>query len=528
MDSPNDHAVTTASRTESWSVGTIIDLARKGQMRIPHFQRSFVWDAGDIVKLFDSIYRGFPIGTLLLWKKPVESDRTQFGPIWINAIAHHDGLIVVDGQQRVTTLIVSLVREYAQQDPRFQVFFDIEKRRFTGLINGRPPARSIPVTEILNSKSVLSWLREHADDLTDDDLDVVDDLGGTIRDYKVPVYVVPEQDESVLREVFDRVNSAGRPITRSQIFHALFAGSGQGASPRAVVDSIASLGFGQIDENRVLQTLLGIRGGDVMRDIHAEFRADESPDEWYQKAEDALTRTAKLMQRIGVPHALLLPNTLPLPVVAVFLHNHPELDDWNAHLLETWIWRSWVYGIGTGLGGQTPILRKAINLIGPAAEGKSPQRDAFLDLEALFGLLDKAGTRNLESEKFSTDKASSRLMLLAMADRRPVDPLGRPILLSDLLDKHGTGAVGVVTSGQRQMVGNRAFWLKAWGEISRLDSPVDLNSHFLSLDDVDLDAGRLVADRNRRILDYSEKFLAARVDESLRLRPSIATLLVSD
>lgn len=528
MKSSDDHAVTTASKTESWSVGTIIELARKGQLRIPHFQRSFVWDSGDIVKLFDSIYRGFPIGTLLLWKKPVERDRAQFGPIWVDAEAHSDGLIVVDGQQRVTTLIVSLVREYAQQDPRFQVFFDIEKRRFTGLVNGRQPSRSIPVTEILTSKSVLSWLRENADDLTDDDLDVVDDLGGTIRDYKVPVYVVPEQDESVLREVFDRVNSAGRPITRSQIFHALFAGSGQGASPRAVVDSIAAMGFGQVDENRVLQTLLGIRGGDVMRDIHAEFRDDESPDEWYEKAEDALRRTAMLMRRIGVPHALLMPNTLPLPVVAVFLHKHPELDDWNSRLLETWIWRSWVYGIGTGIGGQTPVLRKAINLISPRFDGEATQQEAYRDLESLYGLLDKGGIRSLESDKFSTDKASSRLILLAMADRMPVDPHGRPINLGHLLDKYGTTAVGTVTPGKRQIVGNRAFWLKAWGDILTLDSPIDLHSHFLSPEDAHSEESRLVEDRTARIMLYAEKFVAARVDQSLALRPSITSLLVAD
>ncbi|MCZ9882019.1 DUF262 domain-containing protein [Arthrobacter sp. B2a2-09] len=509
-------------------MGTIIDLARSGQMRIPHFQRSFVWDAGDVVKLFDSIYRGFPIGTLLLWKKPVKKDRAQFGPIWIDAEAHNGGLIVVDGQQRVTTLIASLVRDFALQDPRFQIFFDIEKRRFSGLINGRQPSRSVPVTEILSSKALLSWLRENGDDLTDEDLDIVDDLGGTIRDYKVPVYVVPEQDESVLREVFDRVNSAGRPITRSQIFHALFAGSDEWASPRAVVDSIAALGFGQVDENRVLQTLLGIRGGDVMRDIHAEFRSDESPDEWYQKAEDALTRAVDFMRGIGVPHALLLPNTLPLPVLAVFLHRHPELDPWNARLLETWIWRSWIFGIGTGTGGQTPILRKAISLISPRTHGSPSQLDAYQDLLSLYGLLDKAGMRSIEEEKFATDKASSRLVLLAMADLSPVDPHGRPIDIGDLLNRYGTGAVGSLTAGPRQDVGNRSFWLKEWGDVRAMQSPVDLQSHFLTIDDIHGDDPAMIEARRLRIRAHAEKFLAVRVDEGLSLRPPLSSLLVAD
>ena len=44
-------------------------------MRVPHFQRSFRWDARDVGLLFDSILRGYPVGSVLLWNAPLRPIR---------------------------------------------------------------------------------------------------------------------------------------------------------------------------------------------------------------------------------------------------------------------------------------------------------------------------------------------------------------------------------------------------------------------------------------------------------------------
>jgi uncharacterized protein with ParB-like and HNH nuclease domain len=41
--------------------------------RLPEFQRTFVWDQDHILRLWDSLYRGFPVGQLMLWE-PVDID----------------------------------------------------------------------------------------------------------------------------------------------------------------------------------------------------------------------------------------------------------------------------------------------------------------------------------------------------------------------------------------------------------------------------------------------------------------------
>ena len=44
----------------------------RGVLRIPRFQRDYVWEATRVAKLFDSIYKGFPIGSFFYWITPQE------------------------------------------------------------------------------------------------------------------------------------------------------------------------------------------------------------------------------------------------------------------------------------------------------------------------------------------------------------------------------------------------------------------------------------------------------------------------
>lgn len=54
----------------------MLDKILSGEYAIPEFQRDFVWSSKQIVELFDSIIKGYPIGTLILWKPESESFRT--------------------------------------------------------------------------------------------------------------------------------------------------------------------------------------------------------------------------------------------------------------------------------------------------------------------------------------------------------------------------------------------------------------------------------------------------------------------
>lgn len=86
-----------------YSVKLLIENIDRGQIGLPDLQRPFVWPAKKIRDLFDSMYRGFPVGYLLFWQS--SSDGRQIG---IDGKQAAPSLLIVDGQQRLTSLYAVL------------------------------------------------------------------------------------------------------------------------------------------------------------------------------------------------------------------------------------------------------------------------------------------------------------------------------------------------------------------------------------------------------------------------------------
>ena len=510
------------------SIPELISLARDGLIRIPHFQRSFVWDALDVRRLFDSIYRGFPIGTVILWRKEAPAGEVDFGPIRFEAPAATDSLWVVDGQQRIISLFGALASEWKGVDPRFEVYFDLSTASFINPQRAVVPARAIPVREALETRRLAAWTRLHSDDLELDDFDVADRLVGVLRDYRISTYVVGKDDEPTLRQVFDRVNSAGKPITRAQVFQALFASDTQPGSPAAVVRQLSRLGFGVLEENRIVQSLLAIRGGNVQRDLHEEFSEGEDLSDWYDRTEEALTKAINFIRAEGVQHISLMPNTFPIPVLAVFFYLHPEPGPWVLRLLARWLWRSWVNGDSS----QTPALRKAVNAINPK---RLEPHAAPQEYDAVRNLLDTVPdipVKAISLAGFRADKAQGRMILLALASLQPRRPDGTIIDLASEFEKHGAEAVAGLVSDHRSNAAARAFWPS---DAARFDGKEDaevLASHAIdgiaALRYREHDIHGFLQQRKELIGLLTVDFLNNRLEPGAIVRPPLEELIVAD
>lgn len=117
---------------EDRSIKETIEMMSKGKMFLPALQRKFVWSADQIECLFDSIMRGYPIGTFLFWE--VSRDTANNFVFYKFIQNYHerdsrnekkptpemDKMItgVLDGQQRLTSLFIALQGTYAEKLPR--------------------------------------------------------------------------------------------------------------------------------------------------------------------------------------------------------------------------------------------------------------------------------------------------------------------------------------------------------------------------------------------------------------------------
>lgn len=515
----------------SFSIPELVQYAGEGSIRVPTFQRQFAWTSKDIRTLFDSIYRGFPVGTLLLWRQAAEAGTVTLGPITFDVPQNSNAYWVVDGQQRITSLFVALSQEYRTEDERFEVFFDLETQKFIPPRRGTVPPRAIPVREALETRTLLQWLRNHADELDPEDLDIADRLGGALRDYRIPAYIVSGNNQELLREVFDRVNSAGKPISRAQVFHALFAGGEEPGSPASVVAAIEKLGFGTLDEGRVVQSLLALRGGDVQRDIRDEFGEGDRPADWFDATEVALTRAIEFLRSEGVPHQLLMPNTLPLPVLAVFFHLHPDPEPWNRRLLARWLWRGWVHGFGRE-GGQTPVLRRAIRSVNPELHDPTQAPSEYSAVKDLLDFTPDREVPHLPMNNFNTKAANTRLIALALASLEPLDADRSKIDLAQEFQRYGTDAVTRFTPRSRSLAANRGLWRVDSQNIRDVDDPEVLASHLIDADArkalLSYDFDSFVKIRQNALEKLVRRFLDSRLEPGFRIRPPLRQLAFED
>ncbi|SCE77787.1 Protein of unknown function DUF262 [Micromonospora haikouensis] len=328
------------------------DLVRdveQGTVRIPPFQRAFKWEAADIVKLFDSLLRGFPIGNLLLWRRPAPAQRLQVGPLTIDAEETGAALWVVDGQQRIVSLVGALTQAHQAVDPRFRVHLDLDSGEFhTSGTRQQPPRSWIPVSFLLDTAVLLRWMRSNSNWLTESQLTLADQAAKAIREYQIPTYVVHSSDESALLEIFTRMNTTGKRLTKSEVFQALHAGT--------VADDLTTLpglgritaesGFGTIDDRLALRCVLAYRGGDVFReDFRQEFAPGDDPAETLREVAGALRDAVDFLRgTCGIPHIRLLPYSHVLPTLVRFVKLHGVPAERAATLLRRWVWRSAVAG----------------------------------------------------------------------------------------------------------------------------------------------------------------------------------------
>src|SRR5687768_4916278 len=91
-------------KAEAETVEDLVAQVLRGHVRTPVFQRGLRWDAKDVLDLFDSVFRGFPIGAFLFQRKFAPAMKLKVGPLTIDAPETEVALWTVDGQQRITAL----------------------------------------------------------------------------------------------------------------------------------------------------------------------------------------------------------------------------------------------------------------------------------------------------------------------------------------------------------------------------------------------------------------------------------------
>lgn len=391
---------------------------QRGRLRIPSFQRRLAWDRGDARKLVDSLYRGYPVGTLLLWETQALAQQWHWGELTLSAPARPDALLVVDGQQRLVSLARVLLTTDEIQD-EFALYFDLDAGAFVfpaqAEFRGSDAARWLPMNRLLDSERLFEWLYDMTP--SKERRERALQLGKRIREYDIPAYIVREGSEAVLREIFGRLNTRGKQLEAAEVFDAL-NGTRTGQRPTSLADMTQvlarSLDFGQVEPKILYRLLRVLHGQDVVSGGRDEPLRLDPPqaDQLYAQTEAVTRRVIQFMrQDAGIPHYDLLPYKQPLVTLGKFFHHHPQPHARSVALLTRWLWRGALNGAHRG---DTVSTRAALERIAPGDEDRSVQQ-----------MLEMVGSERpiLPSslERFRFNFAASKLQALALLALQPRD-----------------------------------------------------------------------------------------------------------
>ncbi len=417
---------------EQRTLEDLVHDVQRGVVRIPQFQRGFAWEARDVVKLFDSIFRGYPIGTLLLWRRAAPAQTLHVGPLTIEAPELDSALWVADGQQRITSLVGALSAAHTATDARFRIHLDLDTGEFRAIGARQEPLNTwIPVSFLLQTATLLRWVRENDDWLSDAQIALAEQAAHAIRDYRFPVYVVTASDERFVREIFLRVNTAGMSLTRTEVFEALHAqASGDAPVTLATIGRVpAETGFGVLDDQLVLRCVLAYRGHDIfgsafMTELES---AEDQTDTLHAVGSILRDVVAFLRDHAEIPHVKLLPYSNVIPVLVRFVRLHGAPTGRAATLLRRWVWRSAVAGT-RAMGQSVADVRGQIDSV--------QQSDPVAAAGALLERV-PANTRfTVELDRVHFNHAMTKINILCLWFAEPRDPAtGTAVEIARLLEE---------------------------------------------------------------------------------------------
>jgi hypothetical protein len=225
----------TIFKNVQYQLSNLVDDIELGEIGLPDIQRRFVWEDVKVRDLFDSMYRGYPVGHLLFWASGAEPGARQIGATTKQLAP---GLLIVDGQQRLTSLFAVMKsrevigKDYAKR--RIRIAFRPRDETFSvaDATTARDPSFLQDVGEMWAQpaytliKSFLERLRAAGPLDAEDETRIPEALErlDSLKSYPFTALVLgAEVEEEKVAEVFVRINSKGKNLNQADFILTLMS-----------------------------------------------------------------------------------------------------------------------------------------------------------------------------------------------------------------------------------------------------------------------------------------------------------------
>lgn len=359
----------------------VAEIAR-GEIKLPEIQRGYVWKPTQVARLVESLYRGYPSGSLLFWQTKEAPQTRQVSidmPVAEPAVVP---LYLLDGQQRLTSL-----HRVLTDHPQAKIVFNVDKEAFQNqsAATAKDP-RWIKVHDVLKPDAdlyaLVGRLHEANPEMQPKDINTRLQKLAAIPKHKFHMEVLREFPYEEVTQIFVRVNSGGKSLKTSDLALATLSARWPGVLDKLEKEAQhwAERGYGDIDVTFLTRALTGaVLGRGLSAWSHARLVSatdDELNDGWATVRRGLRHLVPLLQNNLGVSHSKLLPSMVVLLPLIVLLGERPDeqLDAASANGILYWFLLA---TIRTRYSGSTDTrLGQDI----PAARTEDPVRQLLTNL----------------------------------------------------------------------------------------------------------------------------------------------------
>jgi hypothetical protein len=326
----------------NWNLVDIFNEMEKGNLKIPRFQRGYVWERSKIVKLLNSIYQQFPIGSFFIWSASLEYKHFCREITELNLPLNPESnkySFILDGQQRVTSLFVALKGKKMNGTDFSTICFNLEKKEFQ-IPRLKNEKHNIPAWKLFHTTAYGDVFAEYM--TTDrEKADVWRNCQEIFSNYPISLIKTMDMDLEQVVTIFERINQGGKRLSLFDLVHA------SAWSPnfdlrdkiKAFNDEANIKLFGGLENEVFIQSLALNAFGDCRNQNQLNLTAEKCTELWTGTTE-CLKLSIDFIKVFGVKYIDFIPYSAFLPILQYYFFKSGKKSIMHEHKqqIENWFW----------------------------------------------------------------------------------------------------------------------------------------------------------------------------------------------
>ncbi|NES95201.1 MAG: DUF262 domain-containing protein [Desertifilum sp. SIO1I2] len=341
-------------------IKNLINDLERGRIRIPSFQRGFVWDTDRVICFIDSIYQGFPFGSVLLWRTR-NSLRTErnLGPYKLPENDPEYPIdYVLDGQQRITSIFGifqnSLTPEDGQMPNWTNLFFEFNSKESVPFkcledCSNYDPTKLFPMKEVFSGRhvqNIIRFARNIDEDTLNSIVEQIDNLIDRFNQAKIPLERFENEEPNNVATVFERINKQGVELNTFQLLSVWNWSEEFDLQEKfkEVTEELEPYGFKEVGSDLLLKCCSAVVKNSAEPKCFMNIPGSEVREKFNEIQTGIYRAIDFLKDELNIFSIKFLPMENILPVLASFFASSqrqpPPIPQKQYQEIKKWFWRA--------------------------------------------------------------------------------------------------------------------------------------------------------------------------------------------